>query len=54
MVAWRLARKLAQTVVNDAGYAPESELVNIHVVDDEGALVKYYVTNDFKVLNEKK
>jgi len=32
----------------------ESDLVNIHVVDDEGVPVKYYATNDFEVFNKKK
>ena len=45
VAAWRLAWKLHQAAMPDAGEPPEGGLFNIHVVDEEGNPVPFYSTN---------
>lgn len=44
VVAWRIAWKLSQAARSSNG---DPEMVNIHVVDDAGAPIKYYATGDY-------
>ena len=52
VAAWRTAWKLQQATLEDNAEFGEGRVFNIYVVDDEGALVKYYKTNAFKVYNK--
>jgi len=53
VTAWRYAWKLFMASRADAADIQAAELVNIHVVDDEGRKVKYYATDTFEVFNRK-
>jgi len=53
VTAWRYAWKLFMAARSDAADIQATELVNIHVVDDEGKEVKYYATNAYEVFNRK-
>jgi hypothetical protein len=49
VAAWRLAWKLAQTCQPEPSDFMEGDLVNITVVDDQGARVLSYLTNQYEV-----
>ena len=53
VTAWRYAWNLCKSTRSDAADIQATELVNIHVVDDEGEKVKYYATNAYEVFNRK-
>jgi hypothetical protein len=53
VAAWRLAWKLAQAGKPCDDKIRDGDMVNIHVVDETGARVRYYATNDFDVFNLK-
>ena len=46
IVAWRIAWKLSQATLSSDGTA---EMVNIYVVDDAGAPIKYYATGEYHI-----
>jgi hypothetical protein len=51
VVAWRLAWKLSVATRSDKTEISEGDIVNIYVVDDEGNKIKFYATDQFRVLN---
>jgi hypothetical protein len=53
VTAWRYAWKLFMTTQTDKADGCDAELVNIHVVNDTGAKVKYYVTDTYAVFNKQ-
>ncbi len=53
VVAWRYAWKLSMATRSDGDDLGPDELVNIHVVNDEGEKVIYYATGEYTVFNEK-
>lgn len=53
VTAWRYAWKLYMATRSNAADIQENELINIHVVNDADAKVKYYATNEFEMFNKK-
>ena len=53
VTAWRYAWKLFRASRFAGTDIQAAELINIHVVDDEGEKVKYYATNTYEIFNRK-
>lgn len=53
VTTWRLAWKLATSTQTEGDDIAEEELVNIHVVDDEGNPIRYYATGNYDRFNPK-
>jgi len=51
VAAWEYARRFAQSTGADRPEEKDGAMVNIYVVDDTGAPVKFYATNQLAVLN---
>lgn len=51
--AWEVARRFAQATKSDGTEFREGDTVNITVVDDLGNPVKFYGTNQPRVLNKR-
>lgn len=53
ITTWRLAWKMATSTQTEGDTIAEGELVNVHVVDDEGNPIRYYATGKFDRFNPK-
>ena len=53
VATWRLAWKLSQAGKSNPPEISEGDMVNIYVVDDSGNPVRFYGTNQPRVLNKK-
>jgi len=53
VTAWRYARKLFWATRSKDPEIQEGELINIHVIDDQGQAVKFYATGEYDILNRK-
>jgi hypothetical protein len=49
VVAWRLAWKLSEATKSENREIQDGDIVNIHVVDDQGNRIVFYGTNDFEI-----
>jgi hypothetical protein len=53
IAAWELARRFAAATKSGSPGASDGEVVNVYVVDDLGEPVRFYGTNEFKILNRR-
>jgi hypothetical protein len=53
VTTWRYAWKLFKATRTDAPEIQEGEFVNICVVDEQDNPIKYYVTGEKEIFNEK-
>jgi hypothetical protein len=51
VAVWEYARRFALATRTDRSEGTEGAMVNISVVDDLGDTVRFYATNQFRVLN---
>jgi hypothetical protein len=54
VTTWRLAWKLAQSTPLSPGHGKEGDMVNIHVVDEDGNQIDYYATSSPEIFNPLK